>query len=167
MSKVMTKLDDIGDCTVRHIWQGLEHWWRRRGWNNNSTLAGILQTGVFIFPITITPVVPRLGDCYCYERACAQNPGIARIGFEFGWSFLVKLPPKERHSFQQIYRVVFLCLRWQNPYQKSESKGMSQRTHTFTFLLRILPYPTLRTLRAGPVKKPPSIFQQMFHQQTN
>ena len=50
------------------------------------------------------------------------------------------------------------CWRWQNPYQKSESKGISQRkyevlTQTFTFLVGILPSPTLRTFRAGPVKK--------------
>ena len=50
------------------------------------------------------------------------------------------------------------CWRWQNLYQKSESKGMSQRkcenlTKTFTFLVGILPSPTLRTFRAGPVKK--------------
>ena len=50
------------------------------------------------------------------------------------------------------------CRRWQNPYQKSESKGMSQRrcenlTKTFTFLVGILPSPTLRTFRAGPFEK--------------
>ena len=50
------------------------------------------------------------------------------------------------------------CWRWQNPYQKSESKGISQRkyevlTQTFTFLVRILPAPTLRTFGAEPVKK--------------
>ena len=50
------------------------------------------------------------------------------------------------------------CWRWQNPYQKSESKGISQRkyeilTQTFTFLVEILPSPRLRTFRAEPVKK--------------
>ena len=50
------------------------------------------------------------------------------------------------------------CWRWQNPYQKSESKGMSPRkcenlTKTFTFLVGTLQSPTLRTFRAGPVKK--------------
>ena len=50
------------------------------------------------------------------------------------------------------------CWRWQNPYQKRESKGISQRKYevliqTFTFLVGILPSPTLRTFRAGPVKK--------------
>ena len=50
------------------------------------------------------------------------------------------------------------CWKWQNPYQKSESKGLSQRkcevlTQTFTFLVGVLQSPALRTLRAEPVKK--------------
>ena len=50
------------------------------------------------------------------------------------------------------------CWRWQNPYQKSESKGVSHRTYenltqTFTFLVGFLPSPTLRTFRVGPFEK--------------
>ena len=63
------------------------------------------------------------------------------------------------------------CWRWQNPYQKSESKGVSHRTYenltqTFTFLVGFLPSPTLRTFRVGPFEKNTLyVTQQFLHYQ--
>ena len=63
----------------------------------------------------------------------------------------------------------FKCWKWQNPYQKSESKGMSQRkcealTQTFTFLVGVLQFPTLRTFGAEPVKKTTCSIGQAIYQ---
>ena len=63
-----------------------------------------------------------------------------------------------RHRPLKVYRVVFYwsrprsswCWRWQNPFQKNESKNVAfhlWHTLAFNFLVGILPFLTLRTLK--------------------
>ena len=106
----------------------------------------LLLAAVVLFPASLSKLVNKVNSIKVppsgIELQTDPIPIIHIQGDFFNWS-----RPKSSK-----------CWRWQNPYQKSESKGISQRkyevlTQTFTFLVGILTSPTLRTFRAGPVKK--------------